>query len=258
MMIVEQLMTNFSYPNYQPKNGYMTETSMFKYINFAMKKKLLPEDAYRIAKIISLSAPNDINKPIQFWQLYSVLGRARITGIVKKFYERVYDDEKWFSSVFSRIGPINHHVNTQSAMWLDVMGGGFNYHGGEYRLNFHHKHNAYELMNSDGAERWLKLMRLTLDSSEQYMTEDPRVRRSINTFLSHFMSKYAIEFSFDSVGLFGDTNPPLRRKVNFLNMTSDAIEALTERELRDALLGRGVKEIEDYDKVALVNKALSL
>jgi len=41
-------------------------------------------------------------------------------------------------------------------------------------------------------------------------------------------------------------------------MTSDAIEALTERELRDALLGRGVKEIEDYDKVALVNKALSL
>ena len=190
--------------------------------------------------------------------MYSVLGRTRVIGIVNKFYERVYDDEKWFSSVFSRIGPINHHVNTQSAMWLDVMGGGFAYHGGEYRLNFHHKHNAYELMNSDGAERWLKLMRLTLDSSEQYMTEDPRVRRSINTFLSHFMTKYAVEFGFDTDGLFGDTNPPLRRKVNFLNMTSDAIEALTEEELREALIGRGVKGIEGDDKVALVNKALSL
>jgi truncated hemoglobin YjbI len=223
-----------------------------------MKKKLLPENAHRVAQIISLSASNDIRKPIQFWQLYSVLGRTRVIGIVNKFYERVYDDEKWFSSVFSRIGPINHHVNTQSAMWLDVMGGGFAYHGGEYRLNFHHKHNAYELMNSDGAERWLKLMRLTLDSSEQYMTEDPRVRRSINTFLSHFMTNYAVEFGFDTDGLFGDTNPPLRRKVNFLNMTSDAIEALTEEELREALIGRGVKGIEGDDKVALVNKALSL
>lgn len=231
---------------------------MLKYISFAMKKKLLPENAHRVAQIISLSASNDIRKPIQFWQLYSVLGRTRVIGIVNKFYERVYDDEKWFSSVFSRIGPINHHVNTQSAMWLDVMGGGFAYHGGEYRLNFHHKHNAYELMNSDGAERWLKLMRLTLDSSEQYMTEDPRVRRSINTFLSHFMTNYAVEFGFDTDGLFGDTNPPLRRKVNFLNMTSDAIEALTEEELREALIGRGVKGIEGDDKVALVNKALSL
>jgi hypothetical protein len=72
------------------------------------------------------------------------------------------------------------------------------------------------------------------------------------------MTKYSVEFGFDTDGLFGDTNPPLRRKVNFLNMTSDAIEALTEEELREALIGRGVKGIEGDDKVALVNKALSL
>jgi len=72
------------------------------------------------------------------------------------------------------------------------------------------------------------------------------------------MKKYAVNFGFDTDGIFGDTNPPLRRKVNFLNMTSDAIEALTEHELRDALVGRGVKGIENDDKVALVNKALSL
>ena len=75
-------MTNFSYPSYPPQNGYMTETSMLKYISFAMKEKILPENAYRVAQIISLSASNDIKKPIQFWQLYSVLGRGRIIGIV--------------------------------------------------------------------------------------------------------------------------------------------------------------------------------
>jgi len=38
-------------------------------------------------------------------------------------------------------------------MWIDVMGGGFFYQGGEYRLNFHHTHNAFELMNEKGAQR---------------------------------------------------------------------------------------------------------
>jgi len=39
---------------------------------------------------------------------------------------------------------------------------------------------------------------------------------------------------------------------------ADAIEALTEAELKEALIGRGV-DVSDYqDKTALVNKALSL
>jgi truncated hemoglobin YjbI len=250
--------TKFSYPNYSPKNGYLTEKIRQKYINIAVSNKVLPENAHRMRQIVSLSASNDITKPIQFWQLYSVLGQDRIVNIVRNFYERVFDDEKWFSSVFTRIAGISHHIDTQAGMWLDVMGGGLAYNGGEYRLSFHHTHNAIQLMNDKGAQRWVKLMVETLADSTNNMTEDTRVRLSINTFLTYFISKFAIEFQFSDCGMFGDTNPPVMRNINFLNMTSDAIEALTESELKEALTGRGVDVTKYRDKKELVNKALRL
>ncbi len=47
-------------------------------------------------------------------------------------------------------------------------------------------------------------------------------------------------------------------KVNFRNMTSDAIEALSEEALREALASRGV-EVNGYlSKTELVSKALAL
>ncbi len=211
-----------------------------------------------MAHIISLSAPNDITKPIQFWQLYSVLGQDRIVAIVKNFYERVFADEDWFSSVFALVGPLNHHINTQASMWLDVMGAAPYYHGGEFRLNFHHTHNAMQLMNEKGAKRWAKLMVEALDDSADQMTDDPRVRPSINTFLSHFFAKYAEEFNFKNLETFGDTNPPLKQKINFMNMTSDAIEAMSEADLKEALIDRGIDVSKFQDKAQLVNKALSL
>jgi len=97
-----------------------------------------------------------------------------------------------------------------------------------------------------------------LDDSTAHMSDDQRVRPSINTFLAHFLGKYATEFNFTNRETFGDTNQPLKLKVNFLNMTSDAIEALSEAELKDALIGRGVDITKCQDKTALVNKALSL
>ena len=208
--------------------------------------------------IISLEAPNDISKPIQFWQLYSVLGQKRIVEIVKNFYERVFNDEDWFRSVFARVGDVNHHINTQASMWLDVMGAAPFYHGGEFRINFHHTHNASQLMNEKGAKRWVKLMSETLDESAEHMTDDPRVRTSINTFLTHFFGKYAVEFNFENRETFGDTNQPIEQKINFMNMTSDAIEAMSETELKKALIGRGVNIADYQDKIELVNKALSL
>jgi truncated hemoglobin YjbI len=251
-------MTKFSYPIYPTGKGYLTETIQLKYISSAIASNTLPESAHRMPNIISLSAPNDIEKPIQFWQLYSVIGQDRIVNIVKNFYERVYSDEAWFSSVFSRIAGINHHINTQSSMWIDVMGGGFGYHGGEYRLSFHHTHNAFQLMNEKGAQRWMKLMAEALNASSEHMTEDPRVRISINTFLTYFFGKYAEEFKFNNVTIFGKTNPSVKRKINFLNMSSDAIEALTESELKEALTLRGV-DVSSYNgKTDLVNKALRL
>ncbi len=211
-----------------------------------------------MAEIISLSASNDEGKPIQFWQLNSVLGKDRVVNIVGDFYTRVFKDEEWFTSVFARVGPVNHHINTQAAMWLDVMGGGPYYHGGDFRLNFHHTHNAIQLMNENGAKRWVKLMVETLDSSQAQMTDDPRVRISLNTFLTHFFGKYAEEFNFAINETFGETNPPLKRKINFMNMTNDAVEALSVEELKEALSSRGIDVSSYSNKLDLVNKALSL
>ena len=249
-------MTQIDLPKYPTQPGYMTEAIQHAYITAAIEKGFLPRDAHRMAEVLSLTAPGDPAKPIQFWQLYSVLGEDPIVGIVQRFYQRVFADEPWFKSVFERVGSLNHHIATQASMWVDVMGGGPYYHGAEYRLSFHHTHNAMALMNDKGAERWVTLMRNTLDQSADLMTKDPRVRTSINTFLAHFMTKYADEFAFADRHLFGETNPPLNRRINFMKMTEAAIHELTEQELSDALADHGVDVSLYPTREAMVNKAL--
>ena len=243
---------------YEPAYGYMTEKTQLGYISSAIEEKTLPINAHRMHEIISLLAPNSQSKPIQFWQLFSILGHDRIVRIVHNFYHLVFQDEIWFKASFERVGDMSHHVRTQSSMWLDVMGGGLKYHGAEFRLNFHHQHNALEVMNARGAERWAKLMVQALDGSEKHMVEDPRVRFSINTFLTHFMKKYAVDFGFENIEVFGTTNAPFKSKLNFLNMTDASIEALSEPDLREGLIGRGVDVSEITDKVELIRKAKNL
>ena len=85
-------------------------------------------------------------------------------------------------------------------------GGGPYYHGADFCLSFHHTHNAIALMNDRSAERWVKLMNATLDATGVHMTDDPRVCIAINTFLMHFLGKYAQEFNFGDIGAFGETN----------------------------------------------------
>ncbi|MEX0969776.1 MAG: hypothetical protein WD046_04930 [Paracoccaceae bacterium] len=236
----------------------MTEKIQRDYIKFAVSKGVLPKDAHRMEQIISLDAPDDAGKPVQFWQLYSLLGQDPIVEIAKRFYKRVFADEAWFTSVFARVGGLGHHVNTQASMWIDVMGGGPYYHGAEFRLNFHHTHNAMQLMNEKGAERWTKLMVETLDGSAKLLESDARIRPSINTFLDFFMGKYAQEFAFENHSVFGATNPVVKRKINFMKMTEAAIEALSEAELVQALGERGVDVSKFEGRQALVNKALTM
>ena len=143
-------------------------------------------------------------------------------------------------------------------MWIDVMGGGLQYHGGEFRLNFHHTHNALELMNERGATRWIELMVDTLNDPDVDYTDDERVRPAINTFLDFFVGKYAKDFNFEVKSVFGETNPPLKRRINFMNMTIQQVEALSEQELADELKIRGIDVVQLDGKQALVNKALSL
>lgn len=251
-------MTKFDLPKYPTRHGYMSEKIQLDYIAAAIERKVLPVDAHRMPEIVSLTAPSDMSKPIQFWQLYSVLGQDPIVRIIQNFYERVFKDEEWFTSVFAHVGGVEHHVNTQASMWIDVMGGGPYYHGAEFRLSFHHTHNAMQLMNEKGAERWSQLMLDALDASEDLMSHDPRVRPSVNTFLSHFMSKYSQEFEFENRSYFGETNPTLKRKINFMKMTEQAIEALSDAELCEALAERGVDVSRYQGKEALVRKALMM
>lgn len=199
-------MTEFSYPNFRTQHGYMTKTAQTAYVATAMDSGLLPSDTMRRADLVSLKASNDLDVPIQFWQLFSVLGPDPIVAIVQSFYERVFADEDWFTSVFARIGGVEHHTMTQASMWADAMGGGPYYHGAEFRLSFHHTHNAMALMNDRGAARWVSLMVETLAASDHHMTDDPRVRIAINTFLTHFLRKYAVEFGLGNVGAFGEVN----------------------------------------------------
>ena len=184
----------------------MTKTAQTAFVGNAMDAGLLPPDTMRRANLVTLKAPNDSSQPIQFWQLFSVLGPDPMVAIVETFFERVFADEPWFTSVFERVGGVEHYTITQASMWADVMGGGPYYHGADFRLSFHHTHNAIALMNDRGAERWVKLMNATLDATGGHMTDDPRVRIAINTFLMHFLGKYAQEFNFGDIGAFGETN----------------------------------------------------
>jgi truncated hemoglobin YjbI len=246
------------YPDFAPTVGYLTDKIRTQYIDSAIEQKLLPASAHRMAPVLSLIASNDPSKPIQFWQLYSVLGSQRIQAIARRFYKHVFADEYWFTSVFARISSEERHTLTQSSMWIDVMGGGQQYHGGEFRLNFHHTHNAFELMNDRGAKRWVELMAKTLNEPGIDFTDDVRVRPAINTFLNFFMGKYAIDFKFENCAAFGQTNPALKKRINFLNLSSDDIEALSEDELKDEFIARGIDTDLYNSKQALVNKALSL
>ena len=98
----------------------------------------------------------------------------------------------------------------------------------------------------------------TLEASTADMTDDPRVRTSINTFLSYFMGKYSDDFGFENRSFFGATNPPFKQRVNFLKMSQKAIEALTESEIRDALKELGVDASSYVNKEELVAKALMI
>ena len=250
-------MTNLAYPNYPTQNGVMTENIRSKYIEVAVKNRILPKNSIHIESIMSLEASNDPTKPIQFLQLYSVVGPELKNKIVSEFYERVYKDEKWFKSVFSRIASKRYHATVQSAMWIDVMGGGAQYRGGEFRLNFHHTHNAMELMNDKGAMRWVSLMNETLEDPAMDYTADARVRPAINTFLTYFMGKYAQDFKFKNEFVFGETNARYPEHINFSDRMPDALEAL-EHDPINELCASGVATGRFEDKNNLNNSVTGL
>lgn len=170
--------------------GYATQDAIAHFV------KMHPEVSEEDAR--SLQANPDTSRPLYFWQLYSVLGTDRIVGIVQNLYTNIANDsdEPWLPKAFTRLSSWDHHVATQAAFWLDAMGKGKMYHGGEYRLHFHHHNNAHHIMTHQGAARWMHHMRRALDQSD--LGSDPRVRGTIEDFLHNRMEKYAAQFSFQT------------------------------------------------------------
>jgi truncated hemoglobin YjbI len=170
-------------------HGYTTEQGRHDWL----EAKGIASDAAR-AVTDDVRASPDLAVPLYYWQLYSLLGPDAITGLVRRFYGRVLGDTTpgSIASAFTRIADLDHHVATQSAFWIDAFGGGRHYHGGDYRLNFHHENNAASVMNAQGAKRWMLHMGRTLcDARCDYSAIDPRIKPCIVDFLRIKVRKYA-------------------------------------------------------------------
>lgn len=148
-------------------------------------------------RAICLIAPVDRTQQLYVWQLFSVLGEGRIIHLIRSFYERIFQDLEtpWFRNPFVEAGSIDYHITGQSAMWLDVMGGGKTYTGGVDRLHLYHDDHR-GIMTSRGAERWMFHMRQTVYDPHVDLTDDPRVRPCLVSFVEYHMHKYALEFDF--------------------------------------------------------------
>ena len=82
---------------------------------------------------------------------------------------------------------------------MDAFGGGQYYHGGDYRLQFHHQHNAGQVMNDRGASRWMYHMSKTILQKgyvQKFNSIDVRILPCIIDFLHAKMVKYAQDFSW--------------------------------------------------------------
>mmetsp|Transcript_11398 Transcript_11398/g.13783 ORF Transcript_11398/g.13783 Transcript_11398/m.13783 type:complete len:241 (+) Transcript_11398:81-803(+) len=180
---------------FSPCRGYATLDSRSEYL---LHKGIDDSDAAGDISQ-SLTADTDVTKALYFWQLYSLIGDKPIIAIVEKFYERVYADteDTKFRHAFTRLASMDHHIATQAAFWIDAMGGGRVYHGGRYRLEFHHRHNAREVMNAAGAKRWMYHMRKALDDYDFTQLNDPRIKTCILEFLKSKMMTYAYEFGWN-------------------------------------------------------------
>ena len=143
---------------YKPSFGFLTDYYRREYIN-----KNLTVDAYKEEYIMTLNAKGNTTDRLYFWQLYSILGEERIHNFIQNFYERIFNDfnDEKFSNTFKKLGTIEYHIYGQQNFWLDIMGGGKRYAGGEFRLERHHN-LAKDIMNKKGASRWLYHMEKTL------------------------------------------------------------------------------------------------
>jgi truncated hemoglobin YjbI len=172
---------------YSSSKGYSTLSTQQEFIKSAENPKDID---------LSLNANMDQTRSLNFWQLYSIWGQEPILDIVEAFYKSIYSvseengdeiDDIELKQVFVNLDTMRHHINVQAAYWIDAMGGGRYYHGGDFRLTFHHKNRAGpRVMTADGAKRWMS-----------HFQQDHRILPCLISFLETKMKSYAELHNFE-------------------------------------------------------------
>ena len=220
---------------FEPKRGYVD--ARIDYLNHfhSLGNSSSDGDDSNLPTSSRVASTNP-EDPLYFWQLYSLIGHDLVVEIVSEFYERVFadTDNPWFRDVFERAAPKRHHINTQVAYWVDAFGGGRCYHGGNYRLNFHHTRNAREIMTARGAAHWMHhmketLLHLLLEERDPILVGDPRVFSCIVNFLETKMRTYAEEhgWKFD--------------ESDFVALKEAATRAINDK-TEDTMISTGIHE----------------
>lgn len=177
---------------HEPSYGCMTGVLKNEFLQSSV-----PKEQRNLKDVQTLFYHENHTNKLYFWQLYSLLGEDKIRFFITNFYTRVFDDKenKMFVETFRELGSLKKHIHGQTNFWLDCMGGGKLYTGGEKKLHFHHE-LAKDIMNRSGAQSWLLHMKNTLYDRTLYLGEDPRVRPCIIEFVNFFMKKYSRQFNF--------------------------------------------------------------
>lgn len=188
------------YPIYHPFEGNLTGLIRKEYIEYKINQGRLPKNAFEIEEITSLVASNDRKKKLYFWQLYSIIGEKSVEDLITIFYSKIFNDDrlenKWFTSEFIEIGPLEYHILGQKNFWLDIMGAGKYYKGNKKKLYNYHK-LVKNIMNKNGADLWMNYMKESIFELKNRFEQDNRIIYCLFDFLNYFMIQYSIEFDFN-------------------------------------------------------------
>lgn len=164
---------------FKGRHGYATRQAMLHWMEVHRKSKSEVD--------LSLQANPDPKAPLYFWQLYSLMGEDRIEGIVRAFYTRVFKDREnpEFQKPFilaSITSSWERHIAAMTDFWIDAFGGGEAFDGGDDRIAQHHALNAKEVMNAEGARRWMFHMGKALNEDTDWSGLDPRCKGALWSF----------------------------------------------------------------------------
>lgn len=183
---------------YIPIVGNLTNKIRYEYLDTYIKKNNVLPNLFENKEITGLYASMDLNKPLYFWQIYSITGSEPIRKLITVFYTSIFNSttDLWFKEEFEDLGPLEHHINRQTEFWLDVMGGGPVYNGNLFKLNKKHK-LVKNIMTEKGANKWMHYMIHAIDVVKEDLCVDRRIIPCLIDFLNFFMLKYAHEFDFN-------------------------------------------------------------